>query len=112
MGMRRAATVTATVSATTATITPSTAMSLGIVMLEPEVVSSSIVRMASGQMRSMIEKKISRLAPLPRPRSVICSPSHMTKTPPVLSVSTVVMRKPNPGSATALGRLSVNTAKP
>jgi hypothetical protein len=36
-----------------------------------------------GQNRSMIEKKISSEAPLPRPRSVICSPSHMTNIAPV-----------------------------
>ncbi len=33
--------------------------------------------------------KISRLMPLPIPRSVICSPSHMMKAVPVVSVSTV-----------------------
>src|SRR5256885_9912761 len=42
----------------------------------------------------------------PMPRSVICSPSHMTKTPPVVSVSTVVMRNPRPACATAPGSCS------
>ena len=35
--------------------------------------------------------------PLPMPRSVICSPSHMTNAEPVVSVSTVISRKPHPG---------------
>ncbi len=38
--------------------------------------------------------------PLPMPRSVICSPSHITKTLPVVIVSIVVSRKPMPGLAT------------
>src|SRR3989449_2192701 len=62
-----------------------------------------MVRIVSGQMRSTIEKKIRRLAPLPMPRSVICSPSHITNTPPVVRVSTVVNRKKKPGVATAPG---------
>jgi len=60
----------------------------------------------------MIEKKISKLAPLPIPRSVICSPSHITKMPPVDRVSTVVSRKPHPGDATAPGSCSVKSAYP
>ena len=35
--------------------------------------------------------------PLPTPRSVICSPSHMMKPVPVVSVSTVMKRKNQPG---------------
>ena len=35
--------------------------------------------------------------PLPMPRSVICSPSHMTKQVPVVSVSTVISRNASPG---------------
>ena len=45
----------------------------------------------------MIEKKISRLIPLPMPRSVICSPSHMTKIAPVVSVTTMMSRDAKPG---------------
>ncbi len=36
----------------------------------------------------------------------------MTNTPPVVSVSTVCMRKPHPGSATAPASCSVKIAKP
>ena len=35
--------------------------------------------------------------PLPMPRSVICSPSHMMNVVPAVSVSTVIRRKPQPG---------------
>ncbi len=39
--------------------------------------------------------------PLPMPRSVICSPSHMMNADPVVIVSTVIKRKPQPGSYTS-----------
>jgi hypothetical protein len=35
--------------------------------------------------------------PLPMPRSVICSPSHMMKLVPVVSVSTHMMQEAPPG---------------
>jgi hypothetical protein len=35
--------------------------------------------------------------PFPIPRSVICSPSHMMKTVPVVMLSIVIIRKPHPG---------------
>ena len=38
--------------------------------------------------------------PLPMPRSVICSPSHMMKAVPVVSVSMVIRMKPMPGLMT------------
>ena len=108
--MRRAATVIATVAATTSTIMKSTMSNTG--KLKVPVFNASKVRSVSGRMRSMMEKKISRLMPLPMPRSVICSPSHMTNTPPVVRVSTVVIRNPHPGCATALVSCSVKMAKP
>ena len=108
IGIRRAATVTATVPATTSTMMPTTMMSTATVS-EPAR-NASRVRRVSGQMRSTIEKKMSRLAPLPMPRSVICSPSHMMKMPPVDSVSTVVRRNAHPGCATAPGSCSANRA--
>ena len=52
--------------------------------------------------------KISRLMPLPMPRSVICSPSHMMKAVPVVSVSTVIMTKPMPGCSTMPPLVSMN----
>ena len=59
----------------------------------------------------MIEKEISRLMPLPMPRSVICSPSHITKTAPAVSVNTVDEPGGEPGLVTAPGIDSVNSAK-
>ena len=50
----------------------------------------------------MIEKKIISDMPLPTPRSVICSPSHITNTPPTVRTTTVVKAKVGPGEGTAL----------
>ena len=44
---------------------------------------------------TMPAKMISEM-PLPMPRSEICSPSHMMKAVPVVSVSTVMIGKPMP----------------
>ena len=44
--------------------------------------------------------KIIKLMPLPMPRSVICSPSHMMNAVPVVRVSMVISVKPNPGLVT------------
>ena len=41
--------------------------------------------------------KISSDMPLPTPRSVICSPSHMMKALPVVRVSMVIRTKRGPG---------------
>src|SRR6266478_5041681 len=74
------ATVPGTVPATTSTIMNSTMSSTG--KLSVPVFNASNVFTVSGRIRSMIEKKMSRLMPFPIPRSVICSPSHITNTPP------------------------------
>jgi hypothetical protein len=39
--------------------------------------------------------------PLPTPRSLICSPSHMMKAEPVVSVRMVISVKPRPGLYTS-----------
>ena len=67
--------------------------------------------MKPGHSRSRIEKVISRLIPLPMPRSVICSPSHITKMAPVVSTTTIVSRVQNVGARTAPGIDSVNSVK-
>jgi hypothetical protein len=64
-----------------------------------------------GHSRSRIEKVMSRLIPLPIPRSVICSPSHMTKMAPAVSVTTMMSRDAKPGLGMAPGMDSVNSAK-
>ena len=48
---------------------------------------------------TMPAKMISEM-PLPMPRSVICSPSHMMKAVPVVSEIIVSRRKLHPGSVT------------
>ncbi len=58
-----------------------------------------VVPIAGIRPTTMPAKMISEM-PLPMPRSLICSPSHMTKAVPVVSVITVMMRKPQPGSPT------------
>ncbi len=58
--------------------------------------------MAAGILPTM-PAKIMRLMPLPMPRSVILSPSHMTKIVPVMSVRTVWAVKPMPGLGTTPG---------
>jgi hypothetical protein len=54
---------------------------------------------AAGVQVTMPAKMI-RLIPLPMPRSVICSPSHMMNAVPVVRVSTVMSLKAMPGSST------------
>ncbi len=53
----------------------------------------------AGKLTTMPAKMMSEM-PLPMPRSEICSPSHMTKTVPVVRVRTVSSLKPQPGLMT------------
>ena len=64
-------------------------------------VNDSHVRPTAAGKPSMMEKKIRSDIPLPIPCSVICSPSHITKIAPTVSVMVVVRLKTNPGSRTA-----------
>ena len=52
-----------------------------------------------GKSTTIPAKMISEM-PLPMPRSEICSPSHMTKTVPVVMVRMVRSLKPSPGLGT------------
>ncbi len=54
---------------------------------------------ASGIEATMPAKMMSEM-PLPMPRSVICSPSHMMNAVPVVSETMVIRRKAQPGLAT------------
>ena len=54
---------------------------------------------ADGNCATMPDMMISEV-PLPMPRWVICSPSHIKKIVPPVSVITVEMRKNKPGSLT------------
>ena len=57
---------------------------------------SSVWPIACGRPAAM-PAKISSEMPLPRPRSVICSPSHIRNIVPVTSVTAVTMRNERPG---------------
>ena len=59
----------------------------------------SVVTIACGNPTTM-PAKIKSDIPLPMPRSVICSPIHMMKTVPAVSVKMVIKVKPMPGFAT------------
>ncbi len=102
-GSFRDAMVMATTPATIPTITSSRMISFGM-LITPDSVASQVRAMAVGK-PSMMEKKISSDMPLPMPRSVICSPSHMMKIPPVVSASVVVRMNTSPGVSTAPGML-------
>ncbi len=54
---------------------------------------------------------MSRLIPLPMPRSVICSPSHITKIAPAVSVDHHDQPRGEARVGTAPGMLSVKRVK-
>ena len=58
----------------------------------PVLPSSSVLTRALGSSATMPAKMISEM-PLPTPRAVICSPSHIRKTVPPVKVITAVKRK-------------------
>ena len=62
----------------------------------PVCIWSRVVSTAAGKPATMPEK-ISSDMPLPMPRSVICSPSHMMNIVPVVRVRMHIRRKPQPG---------------
>ena len=70
----------------------------------PRWIISKLSRSARGK-PTTIPAKMMRLIPLPMPRSVICSPSHMMKAVPVVRVSTVMILKLQPGLSTILNWL-------
>ena len=83
-----------------------TVFALGIV----PYISASIVFQILGAVVPSIEKKIRSEAPLPIPRSVICSPSHITNIAPVVRNSTICALNAKPGCVTAPCSDSVNSA--
>ena len=70
--------------------------------IAPVRTSSSVPAIALGSPAAMPAKMMIEM-PLPRPRSVICSPSHIRNMVPVTSVTTVVNRNSRPGSTTSPG---------
>ena len=67
--------------------------------IAPVRTSSSVPPIACGSPAAIPAKMMIEM-PLPRPRSVICSPSHIRNIVPVTSVVTVMKRNSRPGSST------------
>ena len=68
----------------------------------PVWLSSRVWTMVAGRLATMPAKMISEM-PLPTPRAVICSPSHIRNMVPPTRLITVEMRKNQPGSRTTPG---------
>ena len=73
--------------------------------------SSRVPTIAEGSSATMPARMI-REMPLPMPRDVIYSPSHIRNIVPPVSVIMVPMRKNQPGSETTLPAPSRPTAMP
>ena len=89
-------TMTAAVTATIMTRSPSSTNSLSSPVADAACTSDTI---AEGRRTTMPAKMMSEI-PLPIPFSEICSPSHMISAVPVVSVIMVRRRNPQPGSGT------------
>ena len=96
--MRRWPRSTNTMAATTATII-ATRRRAASRPSSPRRIISTVLIIPRGKPTTM-PAKMSRLIPLPIPRSVICSPSHMMNAVPVVRVSTVMSLKAIPGCST------------
>jgi len=96
--MRRWARSTNTTKATTARIS-SIRISAKAPFSSPVLTSCSVPPKAEGSPARMLARMIMEM-PLPMPRSVICSPSHIRNTVPVVSVMAAVITKLGPGLMT------------
>jgi hypothetical protein len=67
--------------------------------MPPVFTSSSVPPIADGSPDRMLARMIIEM-PLPMPRSVICSPSHIRNMLPVTSVTAAVNTNPGPGVST------------
>ena len=97
-GMRRCPPSTYTMKATTAIMKAIRNISASPVNGPQAAVFALVTRssMARGKPTTMPTKIMSDI-PLPMPRSLICSPSHMMKAEPVVSVRMVIRVKDQPG---------------
>ena len=82
-----------------------------MMLIEPVRTNSNRPAIALGRPATM-PAKIRIEMPLPRPRSVICSPSHIRNIVPATRLMTAVMRKPMPGLMTRPGDCSSAKAMP
>jgi hypothetical protein len=101
MGTLRRADSTKTTKAMSATRTTTKARTPMVAKVSPLRTRSITWPTPLGRPMTMPAKMSSEM-PLPTPRSVICSPSHMTKTVPVVSVSTVEATYQPPSGSTSL----------
>ena len=67
--------------------------------ISPEYICENVLPMAAGRPATMPDRMIIEM-PLPMPRSVICSPSHIRNMVPAASVMVAVRMKPGPGLST------------
>ena len=79
--------------------------------MAPVLTSSNKPPKALGK-PAAIPAKINIEIPLPNPRSVICSPSHIRNIVPAVRLTTAVIRKPKPGLMTNPAEASSATAMP
>ena len=87
-------------------------MNIAIRMLiAPVRTSSNRPPIALGRPAAMPPKMRIEM-PLPRPRSVICSPSHIRNIVPDVRLTIAVRRKPMPGLMTRPGEPSSASAMP
>ena len=73
--------------------------SAAMMLIAPVLTNSNKPPMAPGR-PAAIPAKIRMEMPLPSPRSVICSPSHIRNMVPATKLTTAVTRKPIPGLIT------------
>ena len=66
-------------------------------LISPSRTNWNVVESALGRRATIPAMMISEM-PLPIPRSVTCSPIHITNIEPAVTVSTVMMRKLQPGA--------------
>jgi len=97
-GMRLCPCSTKMMKPTTPTINKSKSTAMKI-CISPVDSRRNVFAIAAGR-RQTIPAKMIRDIPLPMPRSVICSPSHMIKAVPAVRVITVISRNPQPGLIT------------
>ena len=81
-------------------MTKNTTMIAEIILIAPVLTSSNKPPKALGNPEAIPAKIIIEM-PLPKPRSVTCSPNHIKNIVPVTKVTTEVKRKIVPGSVTS-----------
>ena len=79
--------------------TSTTIKSATMMLMAPVRTNSSNPPMELGKPAAMPAKMMMEM-PLPKPRSVICSPNHIKNMVPAVRETMAVMRKPKPGVIT------------